>query len=176
MAQNNEKKEETAFTTKSKQFFTGPFLSVIFNISVWTVMGIFFMGVHKTEMQSLKDGFLLFKDELAKQREYIEKIDHNGSQIYQKREKDIIEIKAKVDILENLKLLTEQKVFTVNKDIDTLTFRATRLEDALPKLGLLTQKFEIMEKTQNEMRVDLKELPRIQVQLAELKTLIQQSK
>lgn len=173
MAHNNEKKEETDFIIKSKSLFTGPFLTVIFNIIVFAIMGVFLVGVYKTETQNLKDKLGALVQQVEADKVMITKLSAVGSDPVLKR---VDALERKTETLENIRSVLEQKDQGLGKDINGLDSRVTRLEDAIPKIALMNQKMEVMDRTIGEIKTDLKELPKIQIQLVELKALIQQSK
>jgi len=170
-------------TNDKKKWYNIPgILGVILTFIVWIATAIFYFGVHKAEMAILKSNFEKFSTELIEQKtvltdhaKQISKINNSGSEALISKEKDIIALKSKVDLLENLRLVGEQKDLTVTKDISGLDVRITRLEDAIPKISLMGQRVENLEKMQTEMKTDLKDLSRMPVQIAELKSLIIQS-
>lgn len=150
-------------------------INTVITLVGWIAAFSYYIGVHKANMADLQKNFESLRDGYKILQTQLTKIDSEGGLVFQRFEKKVENLETKVNALESSKDNLNQQNQTIDKNITSLDSRMVKIEDAIPKIALLNQSVDSVKEAQREMREDVKKIPQIQVQLAELKTLMERS-
>lgn len=124
----------------------GPFWTInlghLINLASLVVAAGYYIGVHKSEMQTIQSTIIRIEDK-------------------------IVDFQKEVDKLKSFETITAQKDIRFDGNVTSLDIRVTRLEDAIPKIALLNKDVQMIAESQKEMKETFKEFSKDIKSLAE---------